>query len=94
MKEFAKRHALPFPYLHDESQAVAKAFGAVCTPDFFGYGADGKLKYRGRLDEGRRDPPPASARRELLESMRLIAATDEIPADQTPSIGCSIKWRN
>jgi peroxiredoxin len=93
MKDFAKRHVLPFPYLHDESQEVARAYGAVCTPDFFGYGADGKLKYRGRLDEGRRDPPPPGARRELLESMRLIAATNEIPADQTPSIGCSIKWK-
>ncbi len=93
MKEFAQQHALPFPYLHDESQQVARAYGAVCTPDFFGYGADGQLKYRGRLDEGRRDPPPPGARRELLVAMRGIAAANEIPADQTPSIGCSIKWK-
>ena len=93
MKHFAKTHALPFPYLHDESQKVARAYGAVCTPDFFGYGRDLKLKYRGRLDEGRTAPPPKGARRELVEAMRAIAATGEAPKDQTPSIGCSIKWK-
>jgi peroxiredoxin len=93
MKKFAQKHALPFPYLHDETQDVARAYGAVCTPDYFGYGADGRLKYRGRLDEGRTAPPPAGARRELLEAMRRVAAKNEIPADQTPSIGCSIKWK-
>lgn len=93
MQAFAKRHDLPFPYLHDETQNVARAYGAVCTPDFFGYGADGKLKYRGRLDEGRTSPPPPGARRELLEAMQAIAADNQIPPDQTPSIGCSIKWK-
>ncbi len=93
MKKFAKAHAFPFPYLHDESQEVAKAYGAVCTPDFFGYGADRKLKYRGRLDEGRTSPPMPDARRELLEAMRSVAATNEIPADQIQTIGCSIKWK-
>jgi peroxiredoxin len=93
MKVFAQKHALPFPYLHDETQAVARAYDAVCTPDFFGYGADRKLKYRGRLDEGRTSPPPVGARRELLEAMREIARTNAIPPDQTPSIGCSIKWK-
>lgn len=93
MKIFAQAHALPFPYLHDETQEVARAYGAVCTPDFFGYGADGRLKYRGRLDEGRTSPPPPGARRELLEAMRAVAANNQIPADQTPSIGCSIKWK-
>lgn len=93
MKLFALKHALPFPYLHDETQEVARAYGAVCTPDFFGYGADRKLKYRGRLDEGRTSPPPPGARRELVEAMRAIAANNQIPADQTPSIGCSIKWK-
>ncbi len=93
MKEFAAAHHLPFPYLHDESQAIARAYDAVCTPDFFGYGADRKLKYRGRLDEGRRDPPPPNAPRELVEAMRAVAATNQVVADQTPSMGCSIKWK-
>ena len=93
MKRFAERHAFPFPYLHDETQAVARAYGAVCTPDYFGYNRDRLLKYRGRLDEGRTAPPPADARRELLEAMRAIALTGEAPADQIPSIGCSIKWK-
>jgi peroxiredoxin len=93
MKLFAQRHALPFPYLHDESQEVARAYDAVCTPDFYGYGGDGKLKYRGRLDEGRTNPPPPGARRELLEAMRAVAEDNQIPPDQTPSIGCSIKWK-
>jgi peroxiredoxin len=93
MRLFAQRHALPFPYLHDETQDVARAYGAVCTPDFFGYGADGALKYRGRLDEGRTTPPPPGARRELLDAMRAVAASNQISPDQTPSIGCSIKWK-
>jgi peroxiredoxin len=93
MKRFGEAHKFPFPYLHDESQSVARAYGAVCTPDFFGYDKNRKLKYRGRLDEGRTSPPPKGARRELVEAMRAIAATGEAPADQTPSMGCSIKWK-
>jgi peroxiredoxin len=93
MKRFAEAHYFPFPYLHDESQSVARAYGAVCTPDFFGYDQTGKLKYRGRLDEGRTSPPPKGARRELLEAMRMIAATGTAPANQPPSMGCSIKWK-
>jgi peroxiredoxin len=93
MKAFAKAHGFAFPYLHDETQAVARAYGAVCTPDFFGFGPDRKLKYRGRLDEGRTQAPPKNARRELVEAMRAIAATGQIPADQTPTMGCSIKWK-
>jgi len=93
MKEFAKQHALPFPYLHDERQDVARAYDAVCTPDFFGYGRDRRLKYRGRLDEGRATAPPSGARRELVEAMRAIAGNNVVPPDQTPSIGCSIKWK-
>ena len=93
MKRFAQAHNFPFPYLHDETQAVARAYGAVCTPDFFGYGKDLKLKYRGRLDEGRTAPPPAGARRELVEAMRAIAATGTAPVNQISSIGCSIKWK-
>jgi peroxiredoxin len=93
MKRFAKVHDLPFPYLHDESQSVARAYGAVCTPDYFGYGKDRRLKYRGRLDEGRTGPLPKGARRELVEAMRAIAATGVAPGNQTPSVGCSIKWK-
>jgi peroxiredoxin len=93
MREFAERHGFPFPYLHDEAQTAARAYSAVCTPDFFGYDRDLKLKYRGRLDEGRTTPPPPGARRELLEAMRAIAATGIAAANQIPSIGCSIKWK-
>jgi peroxiredoxin len=93
MREFALAHDFPFPYLHDETQEVARAYGAVCTPDFFGFDRDLKLKYRGRLDEGRTTPPPPNARRELLEAMRAIAAGGPAPANQVPSIGCSIKWK-
>ena len=79
MKRFAKAHDFPFPYLHDETQTVARAYGAVCTPDFFGYNADRRLKYRGRLDEGRTTPPRAEAPRELVEAMRAIATTGVAP---------------
>ena len=93
MQRFAQAHAFPFPYLHDEDQSAARVYGAVCTPDFFGYDAKRRLKYRGRLDEGRTSPPPAGARRELVEAMRAIAKTGMASLDQTPSIGCSIKWK-
>ena len=93
MQRFARIHALPFPYLHDEDQRAARAYDAVCTPDFFGFDKDRKLKYRGRLDEGRTTPPPPGARRELVEAMRAIAKGQPVPADQLPSIGCSIKWK-
>ena len=93
MQRFAQMHAFPFVYLHDEDQSVARAYGAVCTPDFFGFDANRKLKYRGRLDPGRTEPPPAGARRELVEAMRAIAATGTTTAPQFPSIGCSIKWK-
>jgi hypothetical protein len=92
MKRFAEAHELPFPYLRDETQSVAHAYDAVCTPDFFGYDAERKLRYRGRLDEGRTSPPPVGARRELVEAMRAIAKGNR-PATQTPSVGCSIKWK-
>jgi len=94
MKHFANAHDFPFPYLQDETQAVARAYGAVCTPDFFGYSAERKLKYRGRLDEGRKTPPGPGAPRELVEAMRAIAKTGVVPADQNPSLGCSIKWKD
>src|SRR5277367_4553343 len=93
MRAFAFAHDFPFPYLHDETQDAARAYGAVCTPDFFGFDRDLKLQYRGRLDEGRTAPPPPGARRELLEAMRAIAAGGPAPANQAASIGCSIKWK-
>ncbi len=92
MRAFAARHGFPFPYLHDARQDVARAYGAVCTPDFFGFDAARRLRYRGRLDAGRTSPPPPGTRRELVEAMRAIAAGRD-PGDQTPSIGCSIKWK-
>jgi hypothetical protein len=94
MKRFAQTHQFPFPYLHDESQSVARAYGAVCTPDFFGYDAARRLKYRGRLDQGRTTTPPKGAPRELVEAMRTIARTGTGPAEQPASIGCSIKWKS
>ena len=93
MQRFAKAHGFQLPYLHDETQSVARAYGAVCTPDFFGYDADRKLRYRGRLDEGRTSPPPANARRELVEAMRAIASSGMAPVNQIASVGCSIKWK-
>ena len=93
MKRVAKEHAFPFPYLYDESQAVAHAFGAVCTPDFFGYNADLGLQYRGRLDASRKEAAAADVRRDLFEAMKEVAETGQGPREQIPSIGCSIKWR-
>ncbi len=94
MAEFAARHGFPFPYLYDESQQVARAYDAVCTPDFFGFDADLGLQYRGRLDAGRTEAPPPDAPRELYEAMKAVAETGRGPEEQTPSMGCSIKWKN
>ncbi|PKM13427.1 MAG: thioredoxin family protein [Gammaproteobacteria bacterium HGW-Gammaproteobacteria-3] len=93
MKKIAQEFAFSFPYLLDATQAVAKAYGAVCTPDFFGYNADYALQYRGRLDASRMQPAPANAPRELFQAMKLIAETGRGPAHQIPSMGCSIKWK-
>ena len=92
MKRFAEANSFPFPYLHDESQAVARAWEAICTPDFFGFNADLELQYRGRLDESRTTLVP-DARRELYQAMLEVARTGRGPAEQTPSMGCSIKWK-
>jgi peroxiredoxin len=93
MKEFAKAKGFGFPYAIDETQAVARAYGAVCTPEFFGFNADLELQYHGRLDSSGRDPAPKDAKRELYEAMTLIARTGKGPKEQMASIGCSIKWR-
>jgi hypothetical protein len=92
MKLFAAQNGFTFPYLYDETQEVARAYDAICTPDFFGFNAALGLQYRGRLDESGRNPVPG-ARRELFEAMKLVAETGEGPREQTPSIGCSIKWK-
>ncbi|MCI4664595.1 MAG: thioredoxin family protein [Neomegalonema sp.] len=93
MKALAMEHDLPFPYLHDESQQVARAYGAVCTPDFFGFDRDGGLQYRGRLDASRKKAGADELRRDLFEAMKRVAETGRGPEEQVPSMGCSIKWR-
>ena len=92
MKIFSKNNSFSFPYLHDEDQSVAKAYDAVCTPDFFGYNADAKLQYRGRLDASRKEAGPADLKRDLFDAMVQISNTGIGPVDQVPSMGCSIKW--
>ena len=92
MKNFAKRHGFDFPYVVDETQEVARAYDAVCTPDFFGFNATLELQYRGRLDESKTTLVPG-ARRDLYEAMKQVAETGKGPSEQTASMGCSIKWR-
>lgn len=92
MKAFATAHDFTFPYLHDETQQVARAYGAVCTPDFFGFNGADELQYRGRLDASKATPVPG-ARRELHDAMMAVAGTGKGPREQIASMGCSIKWR-
>lgn len=94
MKKIAEQYQFPFPYLMDESQQVARAYGAVCTPDFFGYNKDLKLQYRGRLDASRKETAEGDVRRDLFVAMKQVAETGHGPADQIPSMGCSIKWKS
>lgn len=93
MKRFAAAHKFSFPYLYDESQDVARAYDAACTPDFFGFNGKLELQYRGRLDESRKEAAPEGVRRDLFEAMRQIALTGQGPREQIASIGCSIKWK-
>jgi peroxiredoxin len=92
MKLFAAQHGFSFPYVIDATQEVAKTYGALCTPDFFGFNAQDELQYRGRLDVSRTSLVP-NARRDLYEAMRQVAQTGRGPDEQLPSMGCSIKWR-
>ncbi len=92
MRLLSDQLAFPMPYVLDATQTVAKAYGAVCTPDFFGFNRNLELQYRGRLDESRKESAPAHARRDLFEAMKLVAETQRGPAEQIPSMGCSIKW--
>lgn len=93
MVGFADRYGFTFPYLVDETQEIARSYGAVCTPDFFGLDRDGVLRYRGRLDESGRSAGPVDADRDLFDAMRSVARGEAVPADQQASMGCSIKWR-
>jgi len=92
MKRVAQAKDFPFPYLYDETQEVARAYEAVCTPDFFGFNASLELQYRGRLDESKTAPVPG-AERELFNAMVKVAESGEGPREQVPSMGCTIKWR-
>ena len=93
MQKLAEQQGFSFPYLYDETQQVAQAYGAVCTPDFFGYNKDLQLQYRGRLDASRKQAAEPDVRRDLFEAMKQVAETGHGPENQIPSMGCSIKWR-
>jgi peroxiredoxin len=92
MQAVAREFDFPFPYVIDPTQQVAKNYGAVCTPDFFGFNDKLELQYRGRFDESRKETAPEGVRRDLFEAMKQVAETGRGPEDQIPSIGCSIKW--
>ena len=92
MQKIARELDFPFPYLIDANQQIAKTYGAVCTPDFFGFNNQFALQYRGRFDESRKETAPNSAR-DLFKAMKLIAETGKGPREQVASIGCSIKWK-
>ena len=93
MQRVVREQGFSFPYLYDETQQTAQKYGAVCTPDFFGYNKDLQLQYRGRLDASRKEAAAADARRDLFEAMKQVAETSRGPQQQIPSMGCSIKWR-
>jgi hypothetical protein len=92
MQKIALELKFPFPYLLDDTQEIAKAYGAVCTPDFFGYNSNLGLQYRGRFDESRKETAPNSVKRDLYDAMSMVAKTGNGPKEQIPSMGCSIKW--
>lgn len=93
MQKIAAQYGFPFPYLLDETQQVAKAYGAVCTPDFFGYNKSLALQYRGRLDASRKEAASQDVKRDLFDAMKQVAQTGHGPKQQIPSMGCSIKWK-
>ena len=94
MREFAATHRFTFPYLHDEDQSLAKAYDAVCTPDFFGFNKAMELQYRGRLDASRAQPAAGNVPRDLHDAMVMVAETGQGPLEQIASMGCSIKWKD
>ena len=93
MKAFATQHGFTFPYAIDSTQEVARAYGAQCTPDLFGFNAKDELQYRGRLDASR-TTLLQGVRRDLYEAMKQVAETGHGPAEQIASMGCSIKWKH
>jgi peroxiredoxin len=93
MQRFARENEFPFRYLHDVDQSIARIYGAVCTPDFFGFNGAGELQYRGRLDASRKEEGAPDMRRDLFEAMKQVANSWQGPRDQVASVGCSIKWR-
>ncbi len=93
MAKLAAASGFTFPYVIDKSQDIGRAYGAVCTPDFFGFNADMELQYRGRLDASKKEAAPADAKRDLFDAMVQVIETGKGPADQIASMGCSIKWR-
>ena len=92
MKKISQQFNFPFPYLLDATQAIAKQYGAVCTPDFFGYNGALELQYRGRLDASRKETAEGDVKRDLFQALKDIAETGQGPEQQIPSMGCSIKW--
>ena len=92
MKLFAKENNFNFPYLIDETQQIAKKYGAVCTPDFFGYNKEKKLQYRGRISELKELKPVRTGNSELYDAMKMVSETQKGPKEQVPSMGCNIKW--
>tara|TARA_B100000941_G_C28505538_1_gene557079 strand:- start:3294 stop:3848 length:555 start_codon:yes stop_codon:yes gene_type:complete len=92
MKEFSKKHKFNFPYVIDETQEIAKKYGAVCTPDFFGYNVKRELQYRGRIRELKNLKPVVAGESDLFKAMKIISQTGKGPENQIPSMGCNIKW--
>ena len=93
MQKVAAEFDFPFPYVYDENQAVARAYDAVCTPDFFGFNRQKELQYRGRFDASRKETAPEGVRRDLFDAMVQVAQKQTGPLEQIPSMGCSIKWK-
>ncbi len=93
MQEVSAEFGFTFPYVLDETQQVARAYDAVCTPDFFGFNHKLELQYRGRFDESRKEAAPEGVRRDLYKAMKQVAQTGHGPLEQIASIGCSIKWK-
>lgn len=94
MQKIASEYNYPFPYLFDDTQEIARAYGAICTPDFFGYNKSLELQYRGRLDASGMKPATGALKRDLVEAMTEVANSGLGPRKQIPSMGCSIKWKN
>ena len=93
MRKLAAAKALPFPYVIDETQDIARAYDAQCTPEFYGFDSGLKLVYHGRLDSAGKNPLPPGGKRELVEAMKAVAAGGQVSSNQQASIGCSIKWK-